>query len=360
MSDEHGSSSTQAGATPAQARAKAPKLGTVVRGVWASLMLALGVLVLGAPLGWWADLCATFAWPLVLAPIITTCWWVIRRRWFLALATCCAAGLIGSVLLLPRAARESGAEAGSALLRLMIWNAHPTRTDEGAIATAIAAGGHDIMVFSECPRGLARTWMKSGAPKGPSGAALHSVLRRPMEDEAGWRVILSRWPLIDLSSSDARAGEASGEGGAAGGWVAARVERPDAEGGPFVVIAFQAQSPRTVRRWREGNALVREIVEAAREAMSDGLDVIVAGDLNGAPGGARSRALASGSGLLRCKPRWLADGTWPAVFPSWSRVAIDDGWIPSTWHVREWRTLDGGGSDHRVVQVTLAAPDAGE
>jgi endonuclease/exonuclease/phosphatase (EEP) superfamily protein YafD len=164
--------------------------------------------------------------------------------------------------------------------------------------------------------------------------------------------VISRWPMTKFDA---------GLGGDVGSAVVCVVVDGPPPIGRFVVLALHPHSPRTPERWLMGNQIVGAARAAAERARAAGLPVIMLGDMNSTPGGARSRAI-NGSGLRRAKPLMRLAGTWPtddganADWAGWwpLTIAIDDAWISDEWSVRGWSLSESRGSDHWPVIADLA------
>ena len=114
-------------------------------------------------------------------------------------------------------------------------------------------------------------------------------------------------------------------------------------------------SPRTPRRWSEGNLMIESQARAA--LMIDekfGLPMIIGADLNAGPAQQRARALRN-AGLSMSKPMLRIAGSFPnhASLPSIMMVQLDDVWTLGDIRPVAWDTLDIIGSDHRAVIVDL-------
>jgi endonuclease/exonuclease/phosphatase (EEP) superfamily protein YafD len=167
--------------------------------------------------------------------------------------------------------------------------------------------------------------------------------------DAGFRVMLSRWPQHSAVTGERGAWLTGVEG-----FREAILDRP---GGAFTCVLVHPSSPRSPARWRDGNAHVRRLIDRdADRVAARGLPLIAAGDLNGSPTGARSRIAADGGGLRRAKPLLRAEGTWPAwsVWPA--TIAIDDVLVSIDIEVFAWETRTVPGSDHEAVVVDMHVP----
>lgn len=180
-------------------------------------------------------------------------------------------------------------------------------------------------------------------------SASHPHRRLPEAAGSGWRVVLTRWPQ--------RAGEGFTEGAASAGQGGMHVMIVDRPQGAFGLVQVNPESPRTLARWRAGNARLDGAIAAVTERLVPlGVPVIVAGDLNASPTGMRSARLAHQAGLARAKPRFTMDGTFPAGLPAPVRLPIDDVFASPSVRLVEWRVLGSCGSDHRALLVRLRLP----
>lgn len=219
-------------------------------------------------------------------------------------------------------------------VRILVWNTLVSNQAASAAAELIAAGDADACVILE-PSGELLDLLRS------DDAIADRYPHRSLPENAGpgFRVILSRWPLrpaepdLEVDSLKLRARV---------------VERP---GGAFLLVAAHPHSARTPALWRRGNDEIDRIVTLADGAKGR-YPVIVAGDFNAGPATSRSRRLCRHA-LHRATPL-LAGGTWPASWPGWLSISIDDVAVSDGVGVASWRRLDATGSDHTPVVVELS------
>lgn len=272
-----------------------------------------------------------------------------RRRWLAAALSLVAISLVAWMMSAGRAPRADTPGRGAATggrIRVLHANvlASNPRIDEAeafVLGGAGDGGGHDIVTLMELPRNIGRAMRARGA----GDRYPHMLTSGPIAGYSGWVTILSVWPL--------EAWNAPGESGRADdrtGTMCAIARTPD---GPLGIVAVHASSPWALDRWRLGNAVARRAASVANRMREAGLPVIVVGDLNATPTGARSRRLAREGGLVRCKPAWIPAGTYPAWLVWPFTAAIDDALVSDDLAVAGWRTLECPGSDHSAVEVEL-------
>lgn len=178
----------------------------------------------------------------------------------------------------------------------------------------------------------------------------------------GAAFVVAKWPI--------RREDFSALGPLAPHLIAGVVERPDAEGGAFAMVAVHPRSPRNASRWHEGNAVVDVTIAAANMFRARGLPVLIMTDLNSTPTGYRSRKLWSEAGMLRSKPALLMRGTFPdrvqmglakgspQFMPGWwpASIAIDDVLVTPEIGVESWRVLPWLRGEHAPILVDLRVP----
>lgn len=308
-----------------------------------ALLLAAPGLTLLASLAladhlWLADLIANLA-PQTAALCVPCALLAARRRLYIpALLSALAASLTLALLLAPRATHTQphtpSDRATLSLLHANVLASNP-RIDEAE--RLLLSGNHDILTLMELPRDIGRA-LRAGAAPNPYP---HMLTSAPMKGLAGWVTILSRWPLErwDPDSPDDRTGT-----------MCAIAHTPH---GPLGIVAIHAPSPWSPTRWRIGNIVARRAASIAHRMRQTGIPVIVVGDLNATPLGARSRRLARDAGLRRAKPLASPRGTYPAFLPWPLSVAIDDALLSDNILLHAWRTLECPGSDHAAVEIQL-------
>lgn len=299
---------------------------------------------------WLFDLVANLAaqWSLLATALVIIGLWigikdgskkgVLQRWWLTALAG--MALLTQGAVLVPGRAVWTESDEGQGLLNVLVFNAYSeNQTPERAIGL-VERSDADVVVLLE----QRRRYALESTVIGERYPWIEVI--RPIDGRSPWMLVLSRWPMKSVGMD-----EGFGE---TPGCAPVLIETPQ---GSFGVVAIHARSPRNPRLWRMGNESVRAASEAVRRFDEMGIGAIVAGDLNGAPGGWRSRWLVREGGLRRCKPALRAVGTWPSVSIWPASVAIDDVWTPQGWRIAKWETVGGpdfGGSDHRAVMVELS------
>ncbi|MCC6286000.1 MAG: endonuclease/exonuclease/phosphatase family protein [Phycisphaerales bacterium] len=293
-----------------------------------------------------ADLAATLAilWALLAIPSVVFLTWRRRR---IAAGVVAIAGIIawGSLWRTPRLGQAPRSIPSSQIISILVFNGSSSRLSAPEKALAMLHDlDPDVIVLIEPSRTLLDLIRADDAL-----ARSHPFRRLPDTAKSGWRLVLTRWP--QQGGPDFAGGA---EDAAHGGMHVMVVDRP---AGAFGLVQVNPESPRTLARWRAGNARVEGAINAIRERlMPRGVPVIVAGDLNASPTGARSARLARGADLARAKPRFVLDGTFPAGLPAVFRLPIDDVFASPGVGLVEWRVLPSCGSDHRAVLVRLCLP----
>ena len=335
-----------------------------------------------------ANLCAQM---LLATVVMLMVWVVLRRRRFAAGAMLlCAmhvwmlAGAGGRAAVGPgascdrRLTPEARADAG--LIRVFHFNASREQTEEG-ILDDMREWGADIVSITEPSSTLGgferHLFDDRSAPRQRSGDAGAKDASGGTPGQRTWTLSrIAYWAKEIPGERVAGAPETLvGEGYLASRWPMTRMEplvKNDATRalicgvvesphGRFAVIALHPPSPRTAERWRVGNEIVMSVPGVIEQARSMGLPVVVVGDMNSTPTGARNRVLTGEAGLERCKPMMRLEGTWPTkdgVERDWAgfwplTIAIDDVFIEPTWHLRGWSRGEDRGSDHWPVIVDV-------
>lgn len=329
------------------------------------LFLVIGCAWPLSGLDWRIDLIANLnaQWLVLCLPLAIIA--MLRRRWLAALLSLLACGLLAAPLLMSRAAffpRSSEPTPRPAdYVRILHYNARGNGTSALNMALIDAVDADIVSIVAppvqqqfeviygdgleaRFPGKLIRTWKPS-----PDNS---TTLISPM-------FLVSKWPLLRLDSADL--GE-QGEHLTAG-----IVQRP---GGQFAVIAIHPRSPRNQLRWLEGNQTIETTFSLARRVQAKGLPLIIVADLNSTPSGWRSREVCSQLDLIRCKPFFDVQGTYPEEIPLgtnirtapalpafWPlRIAIDDIWMTPQIRVDFWKTLPTIASEHRPIVVGVRIP----
>jgi endonuclease/exonuclease/phosphatase (EEP) superfamily protein YafD len=319
---------------------------------------AVGVLVrpLYDPLrpslpAWLADIAATLS-PQALLPGAACVLLAIAARRFVAglLALASLLVLLVVVLETERAPRsQANGEAEGPIVTVLAMNVWSS-SDRGAEQLRLMLeSGADLIMLNEVSADLLAELRTD-----PRARAAYPYFRLPDRAGRGYRFVLSRHPI-------ARGGDAFGfiwpEVEQALGYHGQRVLRVELPQGPFVFAGVQFRSPRSPERWAAGN---QQAADTARGlsmiAERTRLPIVVAGDLNATPLGARSLRAARSAGLLRVKPALRLGGTFPALLPVPMQAAIDGGLVSPGVRVVAYRTLAIPGSDHRAALMTLELP----
>lgn len=313
-----------------------------------SLAAVVTIAIAAAPwlssLAWPVDLIANFTAQALFLTAALAAWSLLLRRWkLLAVAAICALSQV-IVLAAPRAAWVRAGDppvTRESSIRLLHFNIHPFNPNVEDVARLIETSDADLICLIEPPLELnAQIYQQQRfSPTNPH------MTRRAPKDFANWQYILSRWPTRDYPNGFDQTGEPP--------FIAIVVDHPR---GPLGVILIHPASPRRPRRWEVGNQLIRDAAAVASKMRAEGLEVILAADLNGSPSSYRSRLLASLTDLRRCKPLWRAEGTFPTGRAWPASIVLDDVWISPGLKAASWEAIDGAGSDHRAVLVDVAVP----
>lgn len=329
------------------------------------------------------DIAANFGAHALLVTIFACIVWVfLRRKWFVMFSLLLCAGHVwmlaqGRAAIAPVGACDQRltpeARASAGLIRIMHFNASREQTERG-IVDDMKEWGADIVAITEPSSTLGglerrlfddpvmpgeertprekKTWTLSRdayfAMNVPGGVITNTLV--------GEGYIASRWPMTPIQPLDWN--------DASRALLCGVVETPR---GRFAVIALHPHSPRSEERWVMGNEIVAAAAKMVEQVRGMGLPVVVLGDMNSTPTGARSRAITA-TGLCRCKPLMRLEGTWPTKDGAeleWAgfwplTIAIDDVFIERTWHVRGWSRGQDRGSDHWPVIVDLEPGELGE
>ncbi|MEM1330291.1 MAG: endonuclease/exonuclease/phosphatase family protein [Planctomycetota bacterium] len=266
-------------------------------------------------------------------------------RTVLAIASVAGFGLLWQT---PRS--PSGAKSESDVA-FVVYNAWTLNEEPDRARSLLLAEDADVMGILE-PGRLVEDLRQGGelAQRFP-----HFML--PPRARGAYRIIISRWPLLQGRGAWGDAWPEIRELSGPHGHRLAIVDRP---AGAFVVMLVQARSPRDEHRWAVGHAQATTAARlAAMTRELTGLPLVMLSDLNATPGSVRSRIVEDVGGLRRSKPWWLPAGTWPSnsVWPG--MVAIDDAWASPGVTRTGWKRLGSGGSDHHAALITLGVPLGG-
>jgi endonuclease/exonuclease/phosphatase family metal-dependent hydrolase len=236
----------------------------------------------------------------------------------------------------PAAARDDGD------VRIVLANVHFGFDVEGRqrareVGALLASLEADVIVLNEVDRG----WLISGSPDllgtYTRATGFESVFA-PASDVVWGNAVLSRLPIIESSVERLPRGRDPLVRSA----VTAVLELPD--GARIAVVGTHLSNVDRQGDTRLPQAqAIAGIVARLRER---GLEVVVAGDLNAAPGDPSLQVLEDLLG------RALPDtaGTFPAAAP---RAQIDHVLVPSGWEVVTARAFNTTFSDHRFVEVVV-------
>ncbi len=322
--------------------------------VW--LLLATAWLWSGT--GYLVDLVANLTAQVAIGAGAFALYFLVRRKWAklgaAALATLLA---FAGVFTAPRAPGGSRLPEDTRIVRVLTINAYAWNRDPSGLLTLIEQTSADVVAIFEPPHEMLSALRTSDA--------LHAKFpERHLPDgaETGMRVMLSRWPTERLRKRDLAPEDAEKNWRSHGRmW---RIDGPT----PFIVSMIHPESPRSRAAWAKGNEDI-DRADRAFETMLEplGLPIVLAGDFNSTPSGWRSRELTRRLQLVRAKPWWTPEGTWPATGFWPFRVAIDDVMVSRGVRVIEWapqKTPPEGrkvlkNSDHVPVLVELLLPASG-
>ena len=296
--------------------------------------------------GWWIDQLATIApqLTLVTSPFFAI---AIAARFWKTGALFAVVTAVSLSLFVP--GRAPGIhEDHPGTVRVLTINALGMNPTPHQVVDMIADSQADVVTIVECSWQL-WTLLQSDdriLARYPFGSG-------PAHPKEWSRIKLSKWPLrlIELDK-DKRWDVLKWN------YLFRRSHIVESPHGEFVIGTFVVRSPRTADRWREGNDQLEENCMVIREYLTPlGLPIVIGADLNATPSNARTDTLRKLSGLCRTKPANSLRGTWPARYPPWARVAIDDVLVSGGVHSRGWRTVEQQtGSDHVGVEVELWIP----
>lgn len=308
----------------------------------ALIVIALAAAPWLSGVAWPIDLIANFTAQALFLTATLVGWALLLRRWKL-LAVAALAGLAQVIILAaPRAAWARDAIIPpEQLVRLLHYNVNPFNARAEDAARLIERCEADLICLIEPPVELnADIYQRQRF-----SAANPHMTRRAPKDYANWQYVLSRWPTRDYPNGFDHTGEPP--------FIAIVIEHPLR---PLGLILIHPASPRRERRWEVGNQLIRDAAVVINRMRADGLEVILAADLNGSPSSYRSRLLAGLTDLRRAKPLWRAEGTFPTGRAWPASIVLDDVWMSPGLRVAAWETVEGAGSDHRAVLAGIALP----
>lgn len=293
-----------------------------------------------------------FAASIVAAVISAGCALVMRRRGARALRAVVAV-LVAVVLVLgwqagrvPRAPWGDG--SGSDVL-VMAVNAHARNHEPAGIVAALLDAKADVVMLNEPSMNLIEALASD-----PRIGLLYPHTTRIAGAGPGYRHVLSRHRLVEGEAAFGTLWPGLARQLTYHGQRLVRVEMP---AGPLVFAGVHFLSPRDPNRWAAGNAEAEAFAQSlATVAEEAGAPVILAGDLNSTPTGARSRRLARQAGLQRTKPLFRFGGTFPAGMPA--SLSIDGVLVSPGVGVLDWRVVALPGSDHDGILVRLQLPRA--
>lgn len=311
--------------------------------VWACVCV-LALLCCGWVVGewvYWVDLMSAFVVQGVVVCVVFGIGLLVfkrRRRGLVCLVAACV-GLVPVVS--GRGLGIVDAGIGEQVVRVGSLNMYPRNESwENDLATMMGLN-LDVLVVQELPIEMSRRVRGLLGEEGMLvGTGMpHWLHRAWVDEEVSPGFIISRYPLELIEPGD---DDVFGHH-----QLMCVVHHPE---GDFVVGLMHPWSPRTSRRWREGNAVVRgHRGQVERVLEETGLAMIVGADMNSSRAQYRSRELR-GSGLRPSKPMMVFEGgSFPVGVPGIMQIQIDDLWVSDGVGVTSWGMLEVAGSDHRAV-----------
>lgn len=329
IASDHGSAAAAPSARKAKRIRRFLTLALVAPGAWGLIALTLGETL------WVPALMREGASHVLPAMAIAATIALGTRRYVSALLNVVALVLCLTILVGPRAPFSSrGHGSGDEAIRVLQINALTSNPHADEVLRLISDPSIDIISLIECPVKLSRAIRADKVL-----ADLNRVEGARNPPFTQWILLLSRWPMDTWESHAA----------STPGLVSAVVHGPD---GPIGVVALHAAAPWEPPRWRVGNATIKGAARVAAEMRLAGLPVMVVGDLNSTPLGARTSWLRK-VGLKRCKPALAAAGTFPSALPWPFQIAIDDAAVSEEIRVQQWETFSIPGSDHLGLSMDL-------
>lgn len=321
------------------------------------LLLLAGLTAAASPklidTDWRFDFVATLIAQCSLVLLLLALWQILFRRWiWCSLFAVTAAACFSWVLLVERAPFEAASEFDDAMMiRVLQMNmfSRNDRTDE--IFDLIRQHEPQVVVIVEASAALLK---QIDSQADLLADYPHRAL--PADTDPGQILVLSTHHLSGKSNNPLSPGLHESWGYRAGFM---RVDD--------IVLRFaavHAPSPRTEMTWNFGQntfdrlgSYFSQFGEPMRESSVPSL---IVGDLNCSPTSARSLRVTRDLGLLRAKPLWKWDGTFPASMPWLARTPIDGAMVSPGITVHRWETVRVPGSDHRgvLIELSISAVDS--
>ncbi|MEM1165384.1 MAG: endonuclease/exonuclease/phosphatase family protein [Planctomycetota bacterium] len=279
----------------------------------------------------------------------------VARRWAAALVCVSAAMLgLGRVAGVPRAEAAPAGSSAERVVRVLTMNVRPQNSIGPEMGAILREFDPDVAFFVE-PNWETVELLRADSSVRERWPHAHV----PDRAGPGFAVILSKheqWAGWPRRPNPGRA------------LVGGRLRLAEIRGafGTFVFGGTFPESPKSPERWARGQERLRDAIEkvrafAAKVEEEDGAPpvIVIAGDMNDTPTGARRRMLERALDLVETKPLWGGAGTWPSALPWPMSVSIDAVLVSRGVRVREWRTVPIPGSDHHGVYVELVLPEPG-
>lgn len=294
------------------------------------LIIAGGLLPLGASYWWFFELFAHFRLQYLAVALLLLVPGVIRRRRTLSIALL-AVMMLNAWPLAPYLplARTAGTNADLTLLNL---NVHSSNTAHDAILGAIRAADADIVTILELTPAL-------DAALAALDAEYPYRMTEPSTGNFGLGV-LSRHPLRDPERFELGPSPA----------LEAVVEAPD---GPFRIVAVHPVPPIGAEQAATRN---RQLGVLADRLRGGDEPLIVCGDFNLSPYSPHFRRFAIDSGMADVRRGQGPGFSWPAFLPLLG-IPIDHCFTRGPFDVATVERMAPVGSDHYPVRVRLIRRD---
>ena len=313
--------------------------------VWA-LVVIMAPICCAWALGRWVylfDIAASQQMILSWIAVTMTLLLFISRRWLAAafgIVLVCVSFwpmVVGRVWSLPKvdiAAKQSG------VIRVVTCNINPVNTRWAEAVDQLFSLDADFVVILESPWNIQYTINHEHLLDDTSYR--YWVRRDWAESEISRGFVLSRWPIKSYSMSQ--------DPDLNRHMTYALAEHPS---GQVLVGLIHPRSPRTSRRWTNGNQSIDQQTKAITDAYQrEQLPILIGADLNAGPSQMKSRLMRQ-SGLRMSKPLIRMGGSFPSDqrVPEILQIQLDDVWTMGDIEPVAWSMIDIAGSDHRAVVV---------
>lgn len=292
---------------------------------------------------YWFDVVASEQ--MVLSWIALVLWLIVlaTRRWVAsvvcALMVCASFYplVTGRVWSLPAANLASKTDG---LVRVVSCNLNPENTQWDESLKVLTALDADVIVLIEVPIDLNRSIRNSGLLSETNYP--YWIHRFGVHDEASPGFIISRFPVeqVDINA------------------IASSIEHSlygkiKINNATVVIGMLHPPSPRSPKRWDQGNGEIETQMIASKIAQGDpGFPIIIGADLNAGYAQTRGVTMRS-SGFKQSKPLLRFGGSYPANNRAFKAlmVQIDDLWTRGSVEPVAWSAITVPGSDHLGIVV---------